>query len=104
MNAMQRTLHLLVFTFVMLLSAPSLAAGSFKLKNADVEEVSGAWHIYVTVELPKAPLTAHQSMRFVFTKTAEFERTLVDGKSEPVLNKVIVNTGRNQVESMDVDF
>jgi hypothetical protein len=32
---------------------------------------------------PKAPPIAHQPLRFVFTKTMVYERSLVDGKSEP---------------------
>ena len=34
--------------------------------------------------VPKPPPIAHQPMKFLFTKTAVFERSLVDGKSEPV--------------------
>ena len=80
------------------------AAGTFKLKSSEANEVSGAWHIYVTLELPKAPLTAHQTMKFHFTKTVAYERALVDGHNEPVLNKQALQNQSPSIESMDVDF
>jgi hypothetical protein len=81
-----------------------LAVGTFKLKSAEATEVSGAWHIYVTIELPKAPLTAHQSMKFLFTKTAVFERALIDGHSDPVTTRQGLDNQTPSVESLDVDF
>lgn len=93
-----------VFALVLTLSSSARAAGTFKLKQNDATEVSGAWHIYVKIELPKAPPMAHQPLRFVFTKTMVYERSLIDGKSEPVVNRTTL-TGQNpQVESLDVDF
>ena len=80
------------------------AAGSFKLKSNEIQEVSGAWHLYARIELPKAPLTAHQSMKFVFTKRAVFERSLVDNRPDPVMNRMPVNDATAQTESLDVDF
>jgi MYXO-CTERM domain-containing protein len=80
------------------------AAGVFKLKSTEVNEVSGAWHLYVTIELPKAPLTAHQSMKFLFTKTMVYERSLIDGHAEPVLNRQALQNQTPSVESLDVDF
>ena len=80
------------------------AVGTFKLKSTEASEVSGAWHIYVTVELPKPPLTAHQSMKFLFTKTMAYERALIDGHNEPVLNRQALQNQTPSVESLDVDF
>ncbi|HVH43889.1 MAG TPA: hypothetical protein VM925_16160 [Labilithrix sp.] len=80
------------------------AVGVFKMKSTDVNEVSGAWHIYVTIELPKAPLTAHQSMKFLFTKTMVYERSLIDGHAEPVINRQALQNQTPSVESLDVDF
>ena len=65
--------HLVVlalFLFSLFAALDARAAGTLKLKNAEVNEVSGGWHLYVTIELPKSPLTAHQPMKFLFTKTA----------------------------------
>ena len=80
------------------------AVGTFKLRSTEVNEVSGAWHLYVTIELPKAPLTAHQSMKFLFTKTMVYERSLVDGHNEPVMNRQALENQTPSVESLDVDF
>jgi MYXO-CTERM domain-containing protein len=80
------------------------AAGMVKLKSTEFNEVSGGWHLYVTIELPKAPLTAHQPMKFMFTKTAEFERALVDGHDGPVMNKTPLRDQAPSTESLDVDF
>jgi hypothetical protein len=108
MNRARSVLHiglaLLSAAMLVLLTSPAYAAGSFKLKSSEVSEVSGAWHVFVTIELPKAPSTAHTPMRFLFTKTVVYERSLVDGKSEPVLNRQSVQSATPTVESLDVDF
>lgn len=102
----RQTAFALLAMLVTLLAFPhaARAAGSFKLKSTEVNEVSGAWHIYVTIELPKAPLTAHQSMKFLFTKTMVYERSLVDGRDEPVINRQALSNQTPSVESLDVDF
>jgi len=80
------------------------ATGSFKLKTTEANEVGGGWHLYVTIELPKAPPTAHQPMRFLFTKTMVYERALIDGHTEPVLNRQALQNQTPTIESLDVDF
>src|SRR5262245_8494614 len=80
------------------------AAGTCKLNSTEATELSGAWRIKVMLELPKAPLTAHQSMKFLFTKTMVYERSLIDGHAEPVLNRQALQNQTPSVESLDVDF
>jgi len=64
-------------SFALLLFATEAhAGGSFKLKSTQVQEVSGAWHLFVTIELPKAPAVPHVPMKFILTKTAVYERAL----------------------------
>ena len=93
------------FLAVLLLSSQAHAAGSFKLKTTSASEVSGAWHLFVTVELPRAPATAHVPMKFLFTKEAVFERDLVDGHGDtPVTNQMVLTNQTPNVESLDVDF
>lgn len=99
-----RALAFAALVAVVLLAQSAWAAGSFKLRSTDVKEVSGAWHIFVTIELPKAPQTAHQPMRFLFTKTAVYERSLIDGKNEPVTNRTVLQNQTPSTESLDVDF
>jgi len=102
----RQALFALLAAIATLISFPRAAhaVGTFKLKSTEVNEVSGAWHLYVTIELPKAPLTAHQSMKFLFTKTAVYERSLVDGHNEPVMNRQALQNQTPSVESLDVDF
>lgn len=97
----------LLLVLLVLVSASrdaSAAAGSFKLQSTESTEVSGGWRIRVRIELPKAPLTAHQTMKFVFTKTMAYERALVDGKTEPVVNRTSLTNQQPSFESLDVDF
>ena len=89
---------------VTLFARDASALGTFKLKSTEAQEVSGAWHIYVTIELPKPPLTAHQTMKFNFTKTVAYERALIDGHNEPVLNRQVLQNQTPSIESLDVDF
>ncbi|HEX7666907.1 MAG TPA: MYXO-CTERM sorting domain-containing protein [Polyangiaceae bacterium] len=81
-----------------------LAAGTIKLKSSEVTEVSGAWHLYVKIELSKAPSIPHVPMRFVFTKTMVYERALIDGHSDPVVNRTALSNQTPSTESLDVDF
>jgi hypothetical protein len=88
------------FTF----ASPALAAGSARLKTPEVQEVSGAWHVFVTIELPRAPATPHVPMRFVLQKTAVYERSLTDSSKEPVNNRMTLQNQTPTTESIDVDF
>jgi hypothetical protein len=90
--------------FVMFAVSADAATGTFTIKTKEVSEVSGAWRLFVKIELPKAPLTAHQSMRFVFTKTMVYERSLIDGHDDPVMNRQTVNSAVPSTESLDVNF
>lgn len=83
---------------------PALAAGSFKLKSHDVQEVGGKWHVYVTIELPKAPTVPHVPMRFVFSKVAVFSRILTDSSPTPTMVREVKSEPLPKIESMDVNF
>jgi hypothetical protein len=89
---------------VTLFARDARAVGTFKLKSTEATEVSGAWHLYVKLELPKAPLTAHQPMKFLFTKTVAYERSLIDGHTEPVLTRQALQNQQPSIEPLDVDF
>jgi hypothetical protein len=94
-----------VATFALLAwTAVALAAGSFRLRNSEVQEISGGWRVMTTIELPKAPPISHVPMKFIFTKTAVFERALVDNHSEPVFNRIVLQNQPPMVESIDVGF
>ena len=86
------------------LAVTAEASGSFKLRSTQVTEVSGGWHIYCDVALPKPPPLAHPTLKFLFTKVTLFERDLVDNSPNPVVNRTPL-TGQNpSVESLEVDF
>jgi MYXO-CTERM domain-containing protein len=94
----------LIFLVATFATLPAHAAGSVKLKSAEVSEVSGGWRLFVTIELTKPPATAHVPLKFLFTKTMVYERSLVDGKTEPVLSKQSLTGQTPSIESLDVDF
>ncbi len=85
-------------------SRTASAAGSASLKSHEATEVSGAWHIFVKLELPRPPSIPHVPMRFMFTKVAVYERALIDGHSEPVENRQVLQNQPPTQESLDVDF
>ncbi len=112
MSGVRRRPHLLFVTFAgfslafaLFTVAPRAAAGgSLKVRNAEAQEVAGSWRLFTTIELSRAPATAHVPMRFVFTKTAVFERALVDKSADPVVTLVPVVRATPTFESLDVDF
>jgi hypothetical protein len=89
---------------VLLVALQALAAGSFKLRSPSVSEVSGGWHVYCDVALPRPPLTPHVTLKFLFTKTAVYERDLVDNSTKPVTNRQALVGQQPSVESLEVDF
>lgn len=95
---------LVVMAAILFVSSDALAAGRFSLKSSEIQEQSGAWHVFVTIELPKPPPIPHQTMRFLFTKTAVYERSLIDNHDGPVTNVTVLQNQSPSVESLDVDF
>jgi hypothetical protein len=86
------------------LASVAQAAGTFRLRSTEVQEVSGGWHVYVDITLPRPPSIAHLPMKFLFTKTVEYERALTDNSKDPVLNRQPLVGQTPSVESLDVDF
>jgi hypothetical protein len=89
---------------ILFVSHDARAGGRFTFKSTEMQEVSGAWHIYVTIELSKPPPIPHQTMRFLFTKTAVYERSLIDNHEGPVTNVTVLQNQTPSIESLDVDF
>jgi MYXO-CTERM domain-containing protein len=94
----------LVCALVLLVGRQALAAGTFTLKTASVEEKDGEWHVKVRIDLPRAPPLMHTPMRFTFSKEAVDERAIMTKGAEPVHHRVVLETTTKQIESMDVDF
>jgi MYXO-CTERM domain-containing protein len=89
---------------VLFLAISAEAAGTFTLRSTSVQEVSGGWHVFCRLALPRAPSIAHTPMKFLFTKTVVYERALVDTSTEPVQNRQPLVNQTPSVESLDVDF
>jgi len=87
-----------------LVAGTAWASGTFKLRTPTVQEVSGGWHIYCELALPKAPPIAHPTIRFSFTKTMVYERDLVDNSPNPVVNRQALQNQNPSVEALEVDF
>jgi len=105
LGAKVTSLFVLVLTAAILfVSSEARAAGRFTLKSTEIQEQSGAWHVFVTIELPKPPPIPHQTMRFLFTKTAVYERSLIDNHDGPVTNVTVLQNQSPSVEGLDVDF
>jgi hypothetical protein len=80
------------------------AYGTYHVRSTEVQESGGQWHIYLRINLPRAPSLAHTPMRFIFTEETQYERALTDNSKEPVLNRVPLQNQLPKFESMDVDF
>jgi hypothetical protein len=100
----RRALALLSLLALVLVTTFAQAMGSFRLKSAEMTEVSGAWHIFVNIDLPNPPSLPHVPVKFMFTKTVVYERDLVDNQKDPVINRMPVVNQMPQIESLDVDF
>jgi hypothetical protein len=99
-----RALAALGLLVVLTVTTMAHAAGTFKLKSTEVQEVSGGWHIFVDIGLPKAPSLPHMPMKFLFTKTVVYERALVDNHADPVINPQALVNQVPTIEDQDVDF
>jgi len=100
-----RVAVVLVALFGLLTHQVAHAAGQVKIKNTTIDEQSGAWRVIVSlIQLPKAPQLKRVPMRFIFTQTIIYERSMVDGKSEPVQSRINVANGSPKQETLDVDF
>jgi len=100
----RRALAILSLFALFLVTSLAQAMGSFRLKTSELTEVSGAWHVFVSIDLPSAPSLPHVPIKFMFTKTVSYERALVDTQKEPVLNRMPMVNQMPQIESLDVDF
>ncbi len=107
---MQKLVLRFAVVFVALFSwlgqpSTALAAGQLKIKSTTIDEQSGAWRVIVSlIQLPKAPQLKRVPMRFIFTQTMLYERSRVDGKSEPVMSRINVSNASPKQETLDVDF
>lgn len=86
--------------------SPAAAAGRVVWKSTTVKErtKNESWRLEMEIHLPRAPEIAHKSMKFEFTQTAEFERSLVDGQEGPQTRTVPLTNQQSIIESQTVGF
>lgn len=92
------TLAILMFSFT------SAAQGQVKWKRQKINESNGSWNIDLEFHMKKAPDIAIVPMRFEFTPEVYYERSLVDGKDEPVINRMPLTDRQPIVSTQDVGF
>jgi MYXO-CTERM domain-containing protein len=80
------------------------AAARVVWKRTKIEELDKSWKLAFEVHLDRAPDVAHVPVRFSFTPSAYFERSLVDGRKEPVMRTLPLQNQQPIVESVDVSF
>ena len=98
------TLALVLTILAVALFARDAEAGSWKLKNSEITEVSGGWHLYLSIELNAPPPLPHIPMKFLFTKLVVYERALVDTSKDPVMNRTVLTGQMPTIITQDVDF
>ena len=101
---MARKLFWLVILAISLFAVDAAAYGTYRLRSTEANEAGGQWHLYLRIDLPNAPSIPHMPMKFNFTKLTEYERALIDGSKDPVLNRIPIQNQPPSIESLDVDF
>lgn len=98
------------FSFVLfaglicLFAAPAAAANRVVWKQTKIKEQDKAWKVAIEVHLDRAPDVALMPVRFSFTPVSYFERSLVDGRKDPLVREVPLSNQQPIVESVDVGF
>lgn len=97
---------LLATLVVLLVATPAHAVGRVVWKSTTLQERTSneSWRLELEIHLPKPPEIAHKSMKFEFTQTAEFERSLVDGRDTPETRTVPLTNQQAIIESQTVGF
>lgn len=88
------------------LAAPALAGGRVVWKKTTIEENEKreSWHLEMELHMSRAPDVAYVPMKFEFELMAVYERSLVDGKEEPVETTQQLSNQQPIIESADVGF
>jgi hypothetical protein len=100
----KRLLTPLLTLTVLLFSFTALAQGQVKWKRQKINESNESWNIDLEFHLKKAPDIAIVPMRFEFTPEVYYERSLVDGKDDPVINRMPLSDRQPIVSTQDVGF
>jgi hypothetical protein len=96
----------LVSALFALVVSPAAAAGRVIWKQTTIQEHTKkeAWYVDLEIHLPRAPDVGQKAMKFEFTQTAEFERSLVDGREDPQERTIPLTNQQALIESQLVGF
>jgi MYXO-CTERM domain-containing protein len=97
-------LFALIVSVVGLLSTSAMAQNRVVWKQTKIKETEKSWKVAIEVYLDRAPDVAHMPVRFSFTPITYFERSLVDGRKEPLTRQVPLSNQQPIVESVDIGF
>ncbi len=88
------------------LSSSAFAAGRVVWKKTTIKERLDrhSWLLKMEIYLPRAPQVSYLPVKVEFKPTAYYERTLVDGKDEPIERTVPLRNQPSLIESVDVGF
>jgi len=73
-------------------------------KQTKIKEADKSWKVAIEVYLDRVPDVPHMPVRFSFTPISYFERSMVDGRKEPITRQVPLSNQQPIVESVDVGF
>jgi len=88
------------------LATPAFAGGRVVWKKTTIEENEKreSWHLEMELHMSRAPDVAYVPMKFEFELLAVYERSLVDGKEDPVETTQPLSNQQPLIESSDVGF
>lgn len=88
------------------MAAPAFAGGRVVWKKTTIEENEKreSWHLEMELHMNRAPDVAYVPMKFEFVLQAVYERSLVDGREEPVETTQQLSNQQPLIESSDVGF
>jgi MYXO-CTERM domain-containing protein len=80
------------------------AQGRVVWKKSKLNESSQRWHVDLEFHMSTAPDIAVVPVRFEFTPEVYYERSMVDGKEEPVITRMPLADRQPLVETVDIGF
>lgn len=88
------------------MAAPAFAGGRVVWKKTTIEENEKreSWQLEMELHMNRAPDVAYVPMKFEFELLAVYERSLVDGKDDPVESTQPLSNQQPLIESSDVGF
>lgn len=100
-----------LLSFVMgwaLLCTPqdALAAGRVVWKSTTIQErmKTESWRLEMEIHLPRAPAVGSKAITFEMTQTAQYERSLQDGRDDIVESTFPLSNQQSKIESQLVGF